>query len=87
MPEHVSHWIERALRTNGSHGVGSHRRVADFVRPHDLKVLPFELQKRPPLESEILGPRGFALIMVAVGILALIVAMLQPRQSLRALRI
>jgi len=49
------------------------------------KFFNFELQSRPPLQGEILGPRGFAFIMIAVGVFALIVAMFQHRHSLVAL--
>jgi putative membrane protein len=50
------------------------------------KFFQFELQGRPPIENNVLGPRGFALIMIAIGVLALVVSTIQHRQSLRALR-
>jgi putative membrane protein len=50
------------------------------------KFFQFELQGGPQSETNVLGPRGFALIMIAIAVLALFVAMIQHRQSLRAMR-
>ena len=51
------------------------------------KFFQFEVQGRPPIEQSMLGPRGFALIMIAIGVLALLVSTIQHRWSLRALRV
>jgi putative membrane protein len=50
------------------------------------KFFQFELQGRPAMAHSILGPRGFALIMIAIGVLALLIATIQHRQSVRAMR-
>jgi putative membrane protein len=50
------------------------------------KFFQFEVQGRSPTENNILGPRGFALIMIAIGVLALLVATIQHRQGVRVLR-
>ena len=50
------------------------------------KFFQFEVQGRAPLENSVLGPRGFALIMIGIGVLALIVTTIQHRRSMRALR-
>jgi putative membrane protein len=50
------------------------------------KFFQFELQGRPPMEGRVLGPRGFGLIMIAIGLFALLVSTIQHRQSVRALR-
>ncbi len=47
------------------------------------KFFQFELQGRLPMDNSVLGPRGFALIMIAIGVLALLVAMIQHGHSLR----
>jgi putative membrane protein len=50
------------------------------------KFFEFELQGRPPIQRGALGPRGFATVMIATGVLALLVSTIQHRWSLRALR-
>jgi putative membrane protein len=48
----------------------------------------FQLELKEPsadVAHVILGPRGFALIMIATGLTALILGGIQHRQSLRAL--
>ena len=50
------------------------------------KFFQLELQDRRPMEHAVLGPRGFAVIMIAIGVLALLVATLQHRGSMRMLR-
>ena len=51
------------------------------------KFFQFEVPGRPPIERSLLGPRGFALIMIAIGVLALLVSTIQHRWTLRALRV
>lgn len=51
------------------------------------KFFEFELQGRPRIDHSLLGPRGFALMMIAIGVLALLVSTIQHRSSLRALRV
>jgi putative membrane protein len=50
------------------------------------KFFQLELQGRPPIENAVIGPRGFALIMIAIGLLALLLAGVEHRQSMRSLR-
>ena len=50
------------------------------------KFFQFELDGRGLREGDVLGPRRFALIMIAIGLLALLVSTIQHRQALRALR-
>jgi putative membrane protein len=40
----------------------------------------------PSADTGLLGPRGFALVMIAIGLTALLLATLQHRQSMTALR-
>jgi putative membrane protein len=50
------------------------------------KFFQLELGDRPQIDRAILGPRGFAIFMIAIGILALLVSTIQHRSSLRMLR-
>jgi putative membrane protein len=50
------------------------------------KFFQFEVQGRPPTGRGVLGPREFALIMIAIGVLALLVSTVQHRWTLRTLR-
>jgi putative membrane protein len=50
------------------------------------KFFQFELQGRPPTENGVIGPRGFALTMIAIGLVALLLSGIQHRQSMRNLR-
>ena len=50
------------------------------------KFFQLELQDRPPMEHSVLGPRGFALIMIAIGVLSLLVSTIQHRRSVRMFR-
>jgi putative membrane protein len=50
------------------------------------KFFQFELDGRPLREGDLLGPRGFAMSMIAIGLLALLVSTIQHRQALRGLR-
>jgi putative membrane protein len=50
------------------------------------KFFQLELGDRPPIGRAVLGPRGFAIIMIAIGVLALVVSTIQHRRSLLMLR-
>ena len=50
------------------------------------KFFQLEFEGGPPLAGAVLGPRGFSLAMIAIGLLALLVSTIQHRQSMRALR-
>jgi putative membrane protein len=41
---------------------------------------------RPAADGAYLGPRGFALLMIAIGLCALVFATIEHRQSMQALR-
>jgi putative membrane protein len=51
------------------------------------KFFQFELDGRALREGDLLGPRGFAMSMIAIGLLALLMSTIQHRQTLRALRV
>lgn len=50
------------------------------------KFFQFELRDRPVPTGQVLGPRGFALTLIAIGLVSLLLSTVQHRQSMRALR-
>jgi putative membrane protein len=50
------------------------------------KFFQIELDGRGLREGDLLGPRGFAMTMIAIGLLALLVSTIQHRLTLRRLR-
>jgi putative membrane protein len=50
------------------------------------KFFQYELRDRPVVADRLIGPREFALIMIAIGLVALLLSTVQHRQSMRALR-
>ncbi len=50
------------------------------------KFFQFELKDRPPSPEPLIGARGFALIMIATGLVALLLSTLEHRRSMRAMR-
>jgi putative membrane protein len=50
------------------------------------KFFEFEMAKQPLRASHLLGPRGFALIMITIGLAALVLSTIEHRRSLRAIR-
>lgn len=50
------------------------------------KFFQFELRERPVPSGYVLGPREFALMMIAIGLVSLLLSTVQHRQSMRALR-
>ena len=50
------------------------------------KYFQFEFNGRPFKEGDIVGPRGFAIIMISIGVLALLLSTIQHRNSLQGLR-
>jgi putative membrane protein len=50
------------------------------------KFFQFELDGRPPVAGHALGPRGYAFVMIAIGLVALLVSTIQHRHSMRVLR-
>lgn len=51
------------------------------------KFFQFEFQNRPPVTERILGPREFALIMIAIGLVSLLMSTIQHIKSMRLLRV
>ncbi len=50
------------------------------------KFFQYQLEHRPVATDRLIGPREFALIMIAIGLVALLLSTIQHRQSMRALR-
>ena len=50
------------------------------------KFFEFEFKDRSVPSGSVLGPREFALIMIAIGLVSLLLSTVQHRQSMRALR-
>ena len=50
------------------------------------KFFEFEFKDRSVSSGSVLGPREFALIMIAIGLVSLLLSTVQHRQSMRALR-
>ena len=50
------------------------------------KFFDFEFRNRPVASGSMLGPHEFALVMIAIGLVALLLSTAQHRQSMRALR-
>lgn len=46
----------------------------------------FQLELKGPLPDHLIGPRGFALIMISIGLVALAMAGIQHHESLRLMR-
>ncbi len=50
------------------------------------KFFQFELKNRPDVAEPLLSPRAFALVMIAIGLVALLLSTIQHRQSMRQMR-
>ena len=50
------------------------------------KFFQYLREGRPVTEAGVLGPRGFALLMIGIGLTALVFATVEHRQSMQALR-
>jgi putative membrane protein len=50
------------------------------------KFFQFELKGTPPNPERAIGPRGFALMMIATGLVALLLSTLEHRASMQAMR-
>lgn len=50
------------------------------------KFFQYLREGRPPVDGGLLGPRGFAILMIGIGLTALVFATVEHRQSMRALR-
>jgi putative membrane protein len=51
------------------------------------KFFDYEQRERPLAPDRVIGPRGFALIMIAIGLVSLLLATIQHRRSMRLLRV
>ena len=50
------------------------------------KFFEFDVRDRAPGPEPLLGPRGFALAMIVIGLVSLLLATIQHRQSMRLMR-
>jgi putative membrane protein len=50
------------------------------------KFFQFEMAKQPLRANPLLGPRGFALIMITIGLAALVLSTIEHRRSMRLMR-
>ena len=50
------------------------------------KFFEFELSKQPVRANPLLGPRGFALVMISIGLAALVLSTIEHRRSMRVMR-
>jgi len=50
------------------------------------KFFQFELKGQPPNPERLVGPREFALIMIAIGLVSLLLATFDHRRSMQAMR-
>jgi inner membrane protein YidH len=50
------------------------------------KFFQFELKGQPPSPERFIGPRGFALFMIGIGLVALLLSTLEHRRSMHAMR-
>ena len=50
------------------------------------KFFQFELKNEPQRADPVLGPRGFALVMITIGLVALALSTVEHRQHMKALR-
>jgi inner membrane protein YidH len=50
------------------------------------KFFQFDVKAQPPTFEPLIGARGFALIMIGIGLVALALSTLEHRQSMQALR-
>ena len=50
------------------------------------KFFQFDVSKQPVRASALIGPRGFALMMISIGLVALVLSTIEHRRSLQAMR-
>jgi putative membrane protein len=50
------------------------------------KFFEFEMSKQPLRANPLLGPRGFGLIMITIGLAALVLSTVEHRQNIRAMK-
>src|SRR5262245_14201650 len=50
------------------------------------KFFQYLREDRPVADASVLGPRGFALLMIGIGLAALVFATVEHRQNMKALR-
>jgi putative membrane protein len=50
------------------------------------KFFQFELKGQPPGPERLIGPREFALFMIAIGLVALLLSTIEHRRSMQAMR-
>jgi putative membrane protein len=50
------------------------------------KFFEFEMSKQPVRANPLLGPRGFALVMISIGLAALVLSTIEHRRSMCVMR-
>ena len=50
------------------------------------KFFQFEIKELPPGAEHLIGPRGFALIMIGIGLVALLLSAVEHRRSMQTMR-
>ena len=50
------------------------------------KFFQFDMSKQPVVANAAIGPRGFALMMISIGLVALVLSTIEHRRNMRAMR-
>jgi putative membrane protein len=50
------------------------------------KFFQFDLSKQPVRADAVIGPRGFALMMISIGLVALVLSTIEHRRNMQAMR-
>ena len=50
------------------------------------KFFEFEMTKQPLRPTRLVGPRGFALVMISIGLAALVLSTIEHRRNMQAMR-
>ena len=50
------------------------------------KFFQFDMSKNPVRVNALIGPRGFALMMISIGLVALVLSTIEHRRSMHAMR-
>jgi putative membrane protein len=50
------------------------------------KFFQFDLSKQPARTDALIGPRGFALMMISIGLVALVLSTIEHRRNMQAMR-
>jgi putative membrane protein len=50
------------------------------------KLFQFDVSKQPVPANAVIGPRGFALMMISIGLVALVLSTIEHRRNMQAMR-